>query len=77
MSGSIAEALRKAVTEALRNAKNQTLPWSQLLQREGISQATSEKDVSDAVAWLIETGHVENLSGEKKPGARMSFRLKS
>jgi hypothetical protein len=77
MSGSIAEALRKAVTEALRNAKNQMLPWSQLLQREGISQAASEKDVSDAVAWLIETGHVENLSGEKKPGARMSFRLKS
>jgi hypothetical protein len=77
MSGSISEALRKAVTEALRNAKNQTLPWSQLLQREGISQATSEKDVSDAVAWLIQTGHVENLAGEKKPGPRMSFRLKS
>jgi Protein of unknown function (DUF3987) len=77
MSGSISEALRKAVTEALRNAKNQTLPWSQLLQRQGISQAASEKDVSDAVAWLIQTGHIENLAGEKKPGARMSFRLKS
>jgi hypothetical protein len=75
MSGSIPEALRKAVKEALRNAKNQTLPWSFLLQREGISQAV-KKDVVEAISWLIETDGVESLSGGKIPGPGQKFRLK-
>ena len=81
MSGSIPEALRKAIKEALRQAKDQTLTWSFLLQRQGVSQALT-KDVADAVSWLIETGQVENLArggtvgSAVRPGPRQTFRLK-
>jgi hypothetical protein len=82
MSGSIPEALRKAVVEALRNAPDNTLPWSHLLRREGISQAVT-KDVAEAISWLIETGRVESFvgstriaSGSVRPGPKQKFRLK-
>ncbi|TPL36911.1 DUF3987 domain-containing protein [Mesorhizobium sp. B2-4-8] len=74
MAGSMAEALRKAIVRALSQAKDKTLPWSQLLQREGVSQADSE-DVAKALTWLIETGKAVDLSGRSKPGARASFKL--
>jgi hypothetical protein len=76
MSASIPEALRKAIKEALRTAKDQTLPWSYLLQRQGVSQAV-QKDVADALSWLIETGHVASLAGGAvRPGPGQKFRLK-
>lgn len=74
MAGSIAESLRKAIVRALSQAREGTLPWSQLLQREGVSQADSE-DVAKSLTWLIETGKVADLSGRSKPGARASFKL--
>lgn len=74
MSGSTAEALRKAIIRALEAAKDNTLPWSFLLQREGVSSAESD-DVSKALQWLIETGKVESLKPQAKPGARGSFKL--
>jgi hypothetical protein len=74
MAGSTTEALRKAIVRALEIAKDQTLPWSFLLQREGVS-AAKQDDVADAVTWLIETGKVVDLSGRSKPGARASFKL--
>ncbi|RJT32781.1 DUF3987 domain-containing protein [Mesorhizobium waimense] len=74
MAGSMAESLRKAIVRALSQAKGKTLPWSQLLQREGVSQADSE-DVAKSITWLVETGKVADLSGRSKPGARASFKL--
>ncbi|MGN6307296.1 MAG: DUF3987 domain-containing protein [Mesorhizobium sp.] len=74
MAGSTVEALRKAIVRALEVAKDRTLPWSFLLQREVVS-TFKQDDVSDALAWLIETGKVVDLSGRSKPGARASFKL--
>jgi hypothetical protein len=74
MAGSIAESLRKAIVRALSQAKEKTLPWSQLLQREGVSHAEGD-DVAKSLQWLIETGKVVDLSGRSKPGARASFKL--
>jgi hypothetical protein len=74
MAGSTTEALRKAIVRALEVAKDMTLPWSFLLQREGVS-AAKQDDVADALTWLIETGKVLDLSGRAKPGARASFKL--
>ncbi len=74
MSGSSAEALRKAIVRALEVAKDNTLPWSFLLQREGVSSAESD-EVSKALQWLIDTGKVATLKPQAKPGARGSFKL--
>lgn len=74
MSGSTAESLRKAVVRALEVAKDNTLPWSFLLQREGVSSAEAD-DVSKALQWLIDTGKVTSLKPQSKPGARGSFKL--
>lgn len=74
MAGSTTEALRKAITRALEGAKDQTLPWSYLLQREGVSSARQD-DVAEALSWLIETGKVADLSGRSKPGPRARFQL--
>jgi hypothetical protein len=74
MSGSIPEALRKAVVEALRNAKGKTLYWSHLLQRDGVKQAET-KDVVQAITWLTQTGNVEIASGPKITGPGCKFRL--
>ncbi|TKT67079.1 DUF3987 domain-containing protein [Rhizobiaceae bacterium LC148] len=74
MSGSTAEALRKSIIRALEVATDKTLPWSHLLQREGVSSAEAE-DVSKALQWLIETGKVQSLKPQAKPGARGSFKL--
>ncbi|WP_440531399.1 DUF3987 domain-containing protein [Sinorhizobium fredii] len=74
MSGSTAEALRKSIVRALEAARDNTLPWSFLLQREGVSSAEAD-EVSKALQWLIDTGKVESLKPQAKPGARGSFKL--
>ena len=53
MSASPAEALRKAIVEALRNAKDGTLAHSHLLQRKGVTGADI-RDLDNAIRWLIE-----------------------
>lgn len=74
MSGSMTEAIRKAIVRALERAPERTLAWSHLLQREGVSAARQD-EVLEAVTWLIETGKVSELSGKAKLGARCRFRL--
>lgn len=74
MSGSTVEALRKAVVRALEKAPDNTLPWSYVLQREGVSAARQD-EVAEAIAWLIDTGKVMDLSGKSKPGPRCRFKL--
>lgn len=74
MSGSSAEALRKAVVRALEGAPGNTLAWSHILQREGVS-AHEGDEVSKALQWLIDTGKVESLKPQAKPGARGAFKL--
>jgi hypothetical protein len=76
MSGSVPEALRKAILEALRNAKGHSLPWSQILQRDGMNKAVL-KDVSEAIAWLIQVGDITTTHEGVKPGPRQSFTLKN
>lgn len=76
MSGSTTEALRKAVIRALERAPDQTLAWSHLLQREGVSAARQD-EVVEAASWLIDTGRVVELSGKAKPGARCRLKLVS
>lgn len=74
MSGSTTEALRKAIVRALERAPDQTLAWSHLLQREGVSAARQD-EAAEAVTWLVETGKVSELTGKAKPGARCRFKL--
>ncbi|MBX5234108.1 DUF3987 domain-containing protein [Rhizobium sp. NLR4a] len=74
MSGSTVEALRKAIVRALEAAPANTLAWSHVLQREGVSCHEGD-DVSKALQWLIDTGKVESLKPQAKPGARGSFKL--
>lgn len=75
MSGSTTEALRKAIVAALADAKDHTLAWSHILQRQGVSQAEAD-DVSKALQWLIDTGQVLNVTNTgQKPGARARFKL--
>lgn len=76
MSGSAPEAMRKAILEALRQAKGHCLPWSQVLQREGVTKG-SIKEVSEAMTWLIQAGDVATTHEGAKPGPRQSFTLKS
>lgn len=51
MAGSTVEALRKSIVRALEKAHDNTLPWSYLLQREGVSAARQD-EVAEALAWL-------------------------
>ncbi|WEX07386.1 DNA-primase RepB domain-containing protein [Chelativorans sp. AA-79] len=74
MSGSTVEALRKAVVRALEKSNDRTLPWSFLLQREGVSAARQD-EVAEALSWLIDTGKVKELTGKAKPGPRCRFQL--
>lgn len=74
MSGSTVEALRKAIVRALETAPANTLAWSHVLQREGVSCHEGD-DVAKALQWLIDTGKVESLKPQAKPGARGSFKL--
>lgn len=74
MSSSPAEALRKAIVEALRAAKGYTLPFSQLLQRSGVRGADM-RQIHDALRWLGDTGEVEDLARRPIPGRGSSLRL--
>lgn len=74
MSGSSTEALRKAIIRALEKAPDGQLPWSYLLQREGVSSSRKD-DVAEAIQWLIETDKVVDLTGKSKPGPRCRFKL--
>lgn len=75
MSESPVEALRKAVTSALRKAPNQTLPYSQILQRAGVRGADT-RQVAEALRWLVDVGEVVDLAGRPVgPGQGSRLRL--
>ena len=64
MSASPAEALRKAILRALESG---AVPHSLLMQRTGVSGATT-RELEDALAWLLVSGEIVDLNGKPKPG---------
>lgn len=76
MSASPAEALRKAVVEALRAAPAETLPFAHLMQRKGVSGAEM-RELEGALHWLIESGEITDIACRKKPGGGSKFRWNS
>ncbi|HEY0220389.1 MAG TPA: DUF3987 domain-containing protein [Afipia sp.] len=73
MHASPAEALRKAIVSALREAKDHTLPLSKLMVRRGISGADM-RDLQQACLWLTQSGEVMDLTG--RPGIGRGSKLK-
>ncbi|MET4278716.1 MULTISPECIES: DUF3987 domain-containing protein [unclassified Bradyrhizobium] len=67
MHASPAEALRKAIVAALREAKDYTLPLSKLMVRKGISGAEM-RELQQAVLWLTQSGEVMDMSGRPTVG---------
>jgi hypothetical protein len=67
MHASPAEALRKAIVTALRDAKDYTLPLSKLMVRKGISGADM-RDLQQACLWLTQSGEVLDMSGRPMVG---------
>ena len=67
MHASPAEALRKAIIAALREAKDYTLPLSKLMVRKGISGADM-RELEQAILWLTQSGEVMDMSGRPLVG---------
>ena len=67
MHASPAEAMRKAIVSALREAKDYTLPLSKLMVRRGISGADM-RDLQQACLWLTQSGEVMDMSGRPMVG---------
>lgn len=67
MHASPAEALRKAIVAALREAKDYTLPLSKLMVRKGISGADM-RELQQACLWLTQSGEVMDMSGRPMVG---------
>lgn len=63
MTGSDPEALRKAIVEALRAARNGELYRSRLMKRSGVKQASMNEYIA-AVSWLYASGEVEDVSAD-------------
>ena len=73
MAASPAEALRKIIKEILRGAKDNTIAYSELLRRKGVS-GSDLKEVDGALSYLIESGEIDIL-GKPKPGRGSKFKL--
>lgn len=67
MHASPAEALRKAIVTALREAKDYTLPLSKLMVRKGVSGADM-RELQQACLWLTQSGEVMDMSGRPLVG---------
>ncbi|WP_167434432.1 DUF3987 domain-containing protein [Mesorhizobium helmanticense] len=74
MSASPAEALRKAIIEALRAAPGETLAFAHLMQRKGVSGADM-RELEGALHWLLESGEITDIASRAKPGRGSKFRL--
>ena len=73
MAASPAEALRKAIVAALRDAGGE-LALSHLLQRRGVKGSDS-RAVGDALRWLADCGEVIDAAGRPVPGRGSRLRL--
>lgn len=74
MSASPAEALRKAIVAVLEDAPDQTIAYSKLLTKRGISGAELW-DVESALQWLVDSGMAVDLNGKQKPGRGSKIKL--
>jgi hypothetical protein len=63
MTESDPEALRKAIVDALRGARNGELYRSRLMKRSGVKKA-SMNEYQAAMAWLYASGEVVDISAE-------------
>lgn len=63
MTASDPEALRKAIVEALRAARNGELYRSRLMKRSGVKQASMNEYMA-AMAWLYASGEVDDISAD-------------
>ncbi|MGV8939811.1 MAG: DUF3987 domain-containing protein [Allorhizobium sp.] len=75
MSASPAEALRKAVMAALKDAPD-GVPYSKLVTKRGISGANS-RELADALTWLRAADEIVDINGKPFLGAGSKFRSKS
>lgn len=73
MSGSPAEAMRKAVLEVLREAEGRAVPFSTLLRKKGVSGADL-REVDGALNWLIQSGEIVDDNAKPRPGPGSKFR---
>lgn len=74
MSSTPAEALRKAILEAVGGTKGGKLAYSKLVSKRGVSGANSMQ-LTDALSWLVGSGQLVDLNGRKNPGAGSNFAL--
>lgn len=73
MSGTPAEALRKAIVAAVATSGG-GLPYSKLMSKRGVSGANSMQ-LADAILWLVSSGEIVDINGRVKPGQGSKFAL--
>lgn len=66
MSGSPAEALRKAIIAAIEESDG-GLFYSKLLERKGVRNSDG-RQLSDALQWLMDTDQIVDANGRPKLG---------
>lgn len=71
LSSSPAEALRKAILEALQGAGEAGLAYSRLMAKKGVSGADT-RQYEEAIKWLLQSGQM-TFSGKPKPGPGCKF----
>ncbi|MFC3322140.1 DUF3987 domain-containing protein [Mesorhizobium cantuariense] len=74
MSASPAEALRKAIVAVLEDSSGQTIAYSKLLTKRGVSGADIW-EVESALQWLVDSGTAIDLNGKTKPGRGSKIKL--
>lgn len=74
MVASQAEALRRAVLEALEGAGGTGVAWSTLLRRRGVKGADM-RQVKEALEWLIETREIVDMKARPRVGTGSVFVL--
>ncbi|TIW28774.1 MAG: DUF3987 domain-containing protein [Mesorhizobium sp.] len=74
MSASPAEALRKAIVAVLEDSPEQTVAYSKLLTKRGVSGADLW-EVESALQWLVDSGMALDLNGKPKPGRGSKLKL--
>lgn len=74
LSSSPAEALRKAILEALQAAPD-GLAYSKLMSRRGV-KGSDTRQFEEAIKWLLQSGQMlVDLNGKPKPGPGCKFSL--
>lgn len=75
MSSSPAEALRKAILDALEGAGEAGLAYSKLMSRKGV-KGSDTRQLEEAIKWLLQSGQMTvDLNGKPKPGPGCKFYL--